>query len=165
MDLDLGLMLVRLALGPMLVVHGLNKVFGSGGLAGTTRWFEHLGLRPAAWHARLAATLEVLAGAAMTLGLLSSVAATAYVGLMAVALATDHRGKGYFVFQGGFEYTIVIGMTAVAMASLGPGRWSLDHLLGIAWVGVGWAVAAVVVGLAGAAALMAACYRPFRAAT
>jgi putative oxidoreductase len=26
--------------------HGLNKVFGGGGISGTARWFEGLGLRP-----------------------------------------------------------------------------------------------------------------------
>lgn len=34
MDLDLGLLVVRLALGPMLIVHGWNKVFGGAGWTG-----------------------------------------------------------------------------------------------------------------------------------
>jgi putative oxidoreductase len=37
---------LRLTIGPMLFVHGYNKVFGAGGLDGTTRWFEGLGLAP-----------------------------------------------------------------------------------------------------------------------
>jgi uncharacterized membrane protein YphA (DoxX/SURF4 family) len=32
----------------MLVTHGVNKIFGAGGISGTARWFERLGLRPTA---------------------------------------------------------------------------------------------------------------------
>ena len=65
----LGLLVIRLALGGMLAVHGLNKVFGGGGLAGTARWFEGLGLRPGWLHARLAAGNEIGAGLLMACGL------------------------------------------------------------------------------------------------
>jgi putative oxidoreductase len=52
---DFASLALRATIGPMLIAHGTNKVFGSGGLEGTTRWFEALGLRPAAVHARMAA--------------------------------------------------------------------------------------------------------------
>lgn len=162
MNLDLAMALVRLALGPMLTVHGLNKVFGSGGLAGTTRWFAGLGLRPAAWHARAAALTEIAAGALLTLGLFTAVAAAAFVGLMTVAILTDHRGKGFFVFKGGWEYALVVAIVAIAVASAGPGDWSLDALLGLPLAGAGWARLATLVGIASALGLLAACYRPSR---
>src|SRR3546814_3780979 len=104
MDLDLGLLVVRLALGPMLVVHGWNKVAGGGGLAGTTGWFESLGLRPAALHARLAAATEIRAVLLLALGLLTGLAATAFAGLMLAGMRTVHRGQAYFIFTGGSEY-------------------------------------------------------------
>ncbi|RNL61080.1 DoxX family protein [Nocardioides marmoriginsengisoli] len=160
MDLDLGMLLLRLALGPMLVLHGLNKIAGAGGLAGTTGWFESLGLRPAAVHARVAAATEVGAGVLVTLGLLTSLGAAAFVGLMAVASFTDHRGKGYFVFKGGWEYTLHVGIVAVALAAAGPGRWSLDHALGLDVAGVRWAAVAAGAGLVLAALLLATSYRP-----
>ncbi len=159
-ELDLGLLLLRLALGPMLVVHGWNKVFGAGGLSGTEGWFESLGLRPARLHARLAPINEIGAGILLTLGLLNGLAAMAFVGLMLVATFTDHRGKGYFVFKGGWEYTVLVAMVAVAIAALGPGQWSLDHALGLELFGLGWAAAAAVGGAAAAAALLATSYRP-----
>jgi putative oxidoreductase len=159
-ELNLGLLLLRLALGPMLIVHGLNKVLGSGGLAGTQGWFASLGLRPAWLHARVAPANEIGAGVLMTLGLLNGLAAMAYVGLMLVATFTDHRGKGYFVFKGGWEYTVLIAMVAVAIAALGPGEWSLDHVLGFDLAGAGWAGAALVGGATSAAILMLVSYRP-----
>ena len=160
MDTDLGLLLVRLALGPMLVVHGWNKVAGAGGIQGTTRWFDGLGLRPAWLHARVAAATELAAGLLVTLGLLTGLGATAFVGLMAVAAMTDHRGKGYFVFRGGWEYTLLVGTVAADLAAAGPGRWSLDNLLHLDLAGAVWAAVAVVGGAGAAGLLLVSSYRP-----
>ena len=41
---DSAALLLRLTIGPMLFTHGYNKVFGKGGLEGTTGWFDSLGL-------------------------------------------------------------------------------------------------------------------------
>jgi putative oxidoreductase len=159
MDVDLGLLVVRSAIGPMLVLHGYNKLFGGGGIAGTTGWFASLGLQPARVHAWLAALTEIGAGVLMTLGLGTALAALAFVGLMLVATLTDHRGKGYFVFKGGWEYTLLVAMVAIGIAAAGPGRWSLDGLWGLDVAGRGWALFAALGGLAAAAGLLAACYR------
>ena len=157
-ELDVASLVIRLALGPMLVLHGLNKVHG--GLDGTVGWFESLGLRPAWVHARVAAATEIGAGIIVTLGLLTGLGAMAFVGLMAVAARTDHRGKGYFIFKGGAEYVVVVAMVAVALAVVGPGRWSLDHALGWDLAGLGWGVIALVGGVAAAAGLLITSYRP-----
>jgi putative oxidoreductase len=80
---------------------------------------------------------------------------------MATAAATDHRGKGFFVFKGGWEYTAVVAAAATALAGLGNGRWSVDRLLGRKpRSGVATALGAAVVGAAAAAGLLAATYRP-----
>jgi len=157
---DAGMLVIRSALGLMLVVHGGNKAFGPGGLGGTTAWFASLGLRPAWVHARLAAGLEIAAGAFLCLGLLTGPACAAYVGLMLVAALTDHRGKGYFVFKGGCEYVLLVGLVAVGIACVGPGAWSLDNALGIVTTGSWWPVAAVVAGAGAASGLLATSYRP-----
>ncbi|MFF7476701.1 DoxX family membrane protein [Streptomyces sp. NPDC008092] len=161
---DAAALLLRATLGPMLIAHGWNKIAGPGGLAGTTGWFEALGLRPAAVHARLAAGTEIAAGAGLALGIAAPLPAAGAVGLMAVAAATDHRGKGFFVFKGGWEYVGVVGGAAVALAALGHGRYSLDAALRRGRSGGGAALAATGLGLAGAAALLIACHRPDREA-
>jgi putative oxidoreductase len=158
---DFASLALRAAIGPMLIAHGSNKVFGSGGLAGTTRWFEALGLRPAGVHARMAAATEIGAGTLLTLGVANPLPSAAVVGLMATAAATDHRGKGFFVFKGGWEYTLVVGAAATALAGLGHGRWSLDRLLRRkSRSGVGIALGAAAFGVISAAGLLAATYRP-----
>ena len=162
-DVDLGMFIIRLALGLMLIAHGYNKLFGAGGLAGTTRWFEGLGLKPAWLHARIAPVNEIGAGILLSLGLFFPLACAAFVGLMAVASLTDHRGKGYFVFKGGWEYTLLVGTVAVGMASIGPGDWSVDHAL-LDWhlAGPEWAAFAAVLGLLAAGLLLATSYRPVK---
>lgn len=162
MDIDLAQLIIRLALGPMLVLHGANKVWGGGGLTGTAGWFESLGLRPAWLHARVAAVTEIAAGVLLTLGLLTGLAAAAFVGLMVVAMITDHRGKGYFVFKGGWEYVMLVAMVAVALAVGGPGTWSVDSALGLDLAGPLWGAVALAGGVVAALGLLALCYRPAR---
>jgi putative oxidoreductase len=144
----------------MLLVHGANKVWGKGGLSGTTGWFESLGLRPAKVHARLAAATELGAGALMTVGALNPLPAAATIGLMTVAARTDHKGKGFFIFKGGWEYVGVVGMAATALACLGHGRYSVDRLIGNGRRGGRWGLAALALGVGNAAALLATSYRP-----
>jgi putative oxidoreductase len=153
-------LLLRMALGPMLIAHGYNHINGPGGIEGTTKWFDGLGLKPAWLHARLAAATEISSGVLIILGALNPIPAAEVVGLMATAALTDHRGKGFFIFKGGWEYVAVVGTAATALASLGYGRFSLDHLLGRHRFGVGWALGAAALGLGNAGALLATSYRP-----
>jgi putative oxidoreductase len=160
-DLDIAALLVRLALGLMLCAHGANKVWGAGGLAGTEGWFAALGLRPAAVHARMAAVTELAAGTAVALGFLTPLACAAFVGLMVVAARTDHRGKGFFVFKGGWEYVAMVAVVAIALATSGPGAWSLDFVLGLEeWHGAWWALGMAVLGSSSAALLLIFSFRP-----
>lgn len=160
--IDLAMLLIRLAIGPMIILHGYNKIFGAGGLQGTAGWFEGLGLKPGWLHARVAALTEISVGVLITLGLLTSFGAAGIIGLMTVAMFTDHRGKGYFVFKGGLEYVLFVAITAAALASAGPGQWSLDSALGLGWFGVRWAVGAVVLGVGAALLMLATSYRPVK---
>lgn len=157
---DGAALLLRLTVGPMLITHGYNKVFGKGGLQGTTGWFDSLGLKPPWLHARLAAATEMGAGTLMTLGAASPLPAAATIGLMTTAARTDHKGKGFFVFMGGWEYTGVIAVVSTVIAALGPGRYSLDALRGRQRGGWLWALLATGLGIVSSAALLASSYKP-----
>ncbi len=152
--------MLRLTIGPMLIVHGYNKVFGKGGLEGTTRWFDALGLQPAHVHARLAAATELGAGTMLTLGAASPLPAAATIGLMTTAARTDHKDHGFFIFRNGWEYVGVVGAVSAALAALGPGRFSVDHLLGQQRSGPKWALLAALFGVTNAALLLATSYHP-----
>jgi putative oxidoreductase len=157
---DAAALLLRLTIGPMLFAHGYNKVFGKGGLKGTTGWFDSLGLKPAHVHARMAAATELGSGTLITLGAASPLPAAAAIGLMTTAARTDHRGKGFFVFKGGWEYTGVVAAVCAVMAALGPGRFSVDGARGRPRTGLRWALFAVLFGVASSLGLLAVSYRP-----
>jgi len=71
------------------------------------------------------------AGFLFLLGLLTPLAGLLVVATMAVAIAKVHGPKGFFVQNGGYEYNLVLSVAALAVAAMGPGRYSLDYLLGL----------------------------------
>jgi putative oxidoreductase len=157
---DVALLVVRLVFGITLACHGYNKIFGSGGLAGTARWFDSVGMRWPDVQARLAAGTEIGAGLLFAAGLLTPFAAAGMIGLMAVATWVVHRRNGLFVFNQGWEYTVSIAVVAWAVATIGPGDYSLDEAFGVDWSGWTGALIAGLLGVGAAIAQLAVCYRP-----
>jgi putative oxidoreductase len=162
--INLVLLALRCGAGAVMLAHGLNHIYGGGKIAGTGRWFESLGMKPGVLHAWIASLAEVGGGALLVLGLLTPLAACAVIGTMVVALITNHRGNGFFIFRPGegWEYVMTLIIVGFAIAVVGPGEWSLDHALDIDddLVGVTGLVIALVAGAGGAAALLAGFWRP-----
>jgi putative oxidoreductase len=159
-QLNLALLVVRLFFGVGLAYHGYNKVFGPGGLDGTARWFGSIGMRWPALQARLAAATEMGAGLLFAAGLITPFAAAGMIGVMVVASWAAHRKNGFFVFRDGWEFTAAIAVTAWAVATIGPGRFSLDYAFDISLDGWAGALVAGLLGVAGGLAQLAVCYRP-----
>jgi putative oxidoreductase len=159
-QLNFGLLLLRLVVGPVFAFHGYAKIFRGGRLSGTAGWFDSIGMRPGDVHARLAAGGELATGVCLTLGLLTPLAGMGLVGLMAVAVWTVHRGHGLLVVANGWEYNLVLGTIGVAVATIGAGEWSLDEALGINLNGPAGFLISLVGGLALAALVLATCHRP-----
>src|SRR5262245_21423091 len=126
---DIGVMFLRVVLGVTMAAHGYNKFFGKGGLKGTAGWFDSMGIKPGMFQARVAATTEMAAGLGLALGLLTLIPAAGFVALMFVAAWTVHRVKGFFLVKEGWEYNLILGVSAVAVATMGPGTLSLDSAL------------------------------------
>lgn len=159
---DVALLILRLVLGLTLAAHGLNKFFGGGRIPGTARWFESIGMKPGKFHATVAATTETAAGLGLAAGLLTPIPAAGFVSLMLVAAWTVHRANGFFIVKEGWEYNLVLAVTAVVIATLGAGKLSLDHLIfGKNWFD-GWQGLAISVGLglAGAVGQLLIFFRP-----
>ena len=161
--LTLGLVILRVAVGIIMLAHGINHIFRGGKIAGTAGWFSSLGMKPGILHAWLASLTEVGAGALLVLGLLSPLAAAGVVGTMTVALVTNHRKNGFFIFRPGegWEYVGSLICSGLALGAMGPGKASLDNAFGFEWVsGLGAFAITAVVGLGGAALLLLVCWRP-----
>jgi putative oxidoreductase len=159
---DVGLLILRLVLGVTLAAHGFNKFFGGGRIPGTARWFESIGMKPGTFHATVAAITEVSAGLGLAAGLLTPIPAAGFVSLMLVAAWTVHRPNGFFIVKEGWEYNLVLAVSAVAVATVGAGKLSLDYLIfGDSWL-KGWSGLALSsgLGLAGAIGQLLIFYRP-----
>ena len=130
---DLAVLVVRATVGGLLAGHGAQKLFGwfgGGGLEGTGGFFEGMGFRPGRLWAQLAATSELGGGLLTALGFLNPVGPLAAMGSMLVATLRAHAGKPIWVSQGGAELPVTNIATLSAIALAGPGRLSVDHLLG-----------------------------------
>ncbi|MER5841061.1 DoxX family membrane protein [Streptomyces prasinus] len=129
---DLGLLLLRLGTGGALAAHGAQKLFGwfgGGGIEGTGQFMETIGYAPGKASATAAGLAEAGGGALLALGLATPAAGAAAAGAMAGAAAV-HAPNGFFNQEGGYEHAATLGLTAAGLAVTGPGRLSLDRVLG-----------------------------------
>ena len=160
-DLDLGLLILRLATGGMIFMHGYNHFFGGGRLPGAGRWFDSLGIKPGLFHAWVTATVEVGAGSLLVLGFLTPLAAAGVIGILSVALIVVHRKNGFFIIKEGWEYAAFIIAVSSVIGILGPGRWSVDHAVGWRDVHGGPGLAlSLGLGVVSALGLLAVFWRP-----
>ena len=156
--MEIGLLLLRLAIGGVIAAHGAQKLFGwfgGYGISGTADWLESLGFRPGHLHARVTGLSEFGGGLLMTLGLFTPLGAAAIAGVMVVAIATVHRPKGFFNTDGGYEFNLLLGLAALTVAFMGPGSISLDAALGWDLDGVMWGLAATIVAIVTGATVFA----------
>ena len=131
---DIGLLILRLAVGGLLAGHGSQKLFGwfSGpGLKGTAGWLESMGLKPETPWATAASASELGGGVLTTLGFLHPLGPLGTMGAMIMATVKAHWGKPIWGSKGGAELPVLNMAAALALTLTGPGRFSLDHVLGI----------------------------------
>jgi putative oxidoreductase len=131
--MDAALLFVRLVVGLAMAAHGVQKLFGwlgGYGLAGTGGFFEGLGFRPGRVFAFFAGLGETGGGVLMVLGLGGALGPAVIVMVMLVAIFTVHISKGFFITNGGWELNAAYIASAVALAYVGYGAYSLDSVLG-----------------------------------
>jgi putative oxidoreductase len=163
--INLMLAVLRIAVGAMIIAHGYNHIFGGGRIEGTAGWFASMGLRPGIVHAWMASVTELGAGVLLILGLLTPLGAAGVVGVMVVAWITAHRTNGFFIFKPGqgWEYVMIVTVVGLTIATIGPGDWSLDNALDLTEDLTGTTGLVLgLLGVVGAAGLLAAFWRPGR---
>ena len=148
-----GLLLLRVVAGGTIAAHGAQKLFGwfgGGGVRATAGFFENMGFRPPILLTVLAGLGET-GGLLFAAGFLTPLAALGMTIVMLNAIAVVHWSKGFFTSNGGLEFPLLIATTAVAVAAIGPGRFSVDRAIGWddnisgVWWGVGVAAAVLAI--------------------
>ncbi len=154
---DLALALLRIWLGTVMTAHGVNHARR---LDGTASWFASKGFRHARINSQASAFGEIAVGAALVVGIGTSIAAAGLVATVTVAFGSIHRFAGFFVFHRpdeGWEYVATLVVAAGTVSTIGPGPLSLDALLGwnaalSGWTGLVVSLAGIAVGVAHLAA-------------
>lgn len=154
---DLGLMLLRWAVGALLIGHGLQKAFGwfgGPGLDGFESRLAEVGFQHADMLTYIATGAQILAGVLLILGLFTPLAAAgalAYLvnGVLVEAMAAHNEARLRDFLTGGQEYKLILVAAVVVIILAGPGRYGLD-------AGRGWArrpfvgsFAALLIGIGG----------------
>ena len=105
---------LRIALGAILIPHGMQKLFGAfGGMgfAGNAALFDRIGFTPGIFWGTLVGCTELIGGTLLVLGLFTRFAAAAVVIFMIMGVKFT-SAKGFFWTQGGSEYALLIGFCA-----------------------------------------------------
>ncbi|WP_043472035.1 DoxX family protein [Kitasatospora sp. MBT66] len=156
---DVGLLLLRVALGLTMAAHGSQKLFGwfgGGGIDGTGQFFEAKGYPAPKVMAVVAGLTEAGGGLALAVGLLTPLAAAAILGTMLNALAVTWSST-FFAAKGGSEYELLLIAAAAALALTGPGRYAADRYLPVVRAHrLSYGAAAVVLALVTAGAVLLA---------
>ena len=120
--------MLRVVIGFLFAAHGWQKYFQFT-LDGTTAAFGQMGVPAAGVVAPVVATLEIVGGIALVLGVLTRIFAALLTVNRLGALFLVHAPAGVFVEAGGFELVLALAAGAAAIALVGPGRLSVDRFI------------------------------------
>jgi putative oxidoreductase len=88
-------------------------------------------------------------GLSLATGFLTPLGALAVTVVMLNAVYLVHLPNGFFNTNGGYEFNLLIAASAVALAATGPGRFSIDRVVG--WddnmSGLWWALGVIGVAI------------------
>jgi putative oxidoreductase len=123
---DIAKLLLRLALGALMLFHGVAKI--TGGVAWLPRMLEAQGMP--GWFAYGVYIGEVLAPVLVILGWYSRVGAGIIAVNMVFAVLLAHRADLLTLNRGGgwaLELQAFFFVTALALAIMGPGRYAINR--------------------------------------
>ncbi len=126
-NMELGLFISRVMLGISFFIHGFAKF--QGGIEKTAGWFESMGIP--GFLAYVVATIELVGGVAMILGLGTQVIAVLFgiimvVAILKVKLSAGFLGNGQMA---GYELDLLLLVLSTLLALNGSRLYSLDQHL------------------------------------
>lgn len=156
---DLGLFILRVTVGVLLTLRGLQKLFGlfnGPGIDGMTATLTEAGFEQARLLAIAGGAVELVGGIMLVVGLATPMAVAGLLGLVGLIIAITMTGSEPVPLLGettrGLEASVLYAAALLALLFTGPGRWALDRKWGWShrprFSGIIWLViVAVIVGL------------------
>jgi len=123
---SLSLLLARLAVAYGFYDPAMQKWSDIDSVA---TWFGSMGIPFPTLNAYMAASTEILGVVLLTLGLFTRLISLPLMVIMVVAITTVHLSHGFSAGDNGFEIPLYYLLFLALFASLGAGKFSLDHLL------------------------------------
>ena len=121
-----GALLMRLALGASIAVHGYGKVVPHGALNHYVHYIATLGIP--GWLGYVSAYTEFVGGILLILGLLTRFAAA----LVAINMLVDFFLVGIHQGFGIYNYILALAALGIMLSFYGAGALSLDRKIGFA---------------------------------
>jgi uncharacterized membrane protein YphA (DoxX/SURF4 family) len=126
-SVDLPSLILRLAIGTLFIIHGYPKLTAAQRTQGGA-WMKSMGMPGAL--VPFGGVVEFFGGLALILGILTPiVAALSALWMLSTTWLVTTKAKKKYV--GGYEIDITLLLAALALALLGSGIYSIDHLLGL----------------------------------
>lgn len=128
---DWGILVLRLGIGLMFTMHGLRMsfgLFGGRGIKGFAEMLSGLGFVPPIFWAYVASYTVLAGGLLLIAGIQTRLAAVFLLIFIVTAAVKVHLSKGFFIFNGGFEYNFVIAAACIALILLGTGKFSISRV-------------------------------------
>jgi len=116
-----ALLVVRIALGAIMIAHGYSKVFG--GFHGHQQIVGSIGLP--GWMAYLSTATEFAGGIAIVLGVATRFCSLAFLIEMAVAILRVHLKNG-LKGPGGYEFPLSLAAMAFLLMCFGGGPFGFN---------------------------------------
>lgn len=124
---DVPLLMFRLILAVGFYEPALMKLKN---LSGVAEWFGSMNYPLPLLSASLSMVTEVSGVLLLLLGLATRLISLPLMGIMVVAILTVHLPHGFAAADNGFEIPLYYFLMLFALVIYGPGRYSLDQLLG-----------------------------------
>ena len=126
-QIDVGLAILRIAVGIVFLAHGGQKLFQFG-FGGVTGAFGQMGIPFPGLTGPLVAVVEFLGGIALVVGFATRIAALFLAIEMLGAMLFVHIPAGFFL-PAGIEFAFSLFAANLALFFVGPGDFSLDHAI------------------------------------
>ncbi|WP_067660741.1 DoxX family protein [Nocardia harenae] len=124
---DTGKLVLRLGIAAVFLVHGLDDL--RTGLATIAEMQGEAGIPLNEVSGRFVPIWLAFGSLLFIAGALTRVVAAGYVFIMGGAWIFVHASNGFYVENGGYEFVLILAAASVAVLLLGPGRFSVDHVI------------------------------------
>jgi putative oxidoreductase len=128
---DFSWLVIRVTVGGVLLVHGINKVMGPG-VGAFAAGLAKRGIEPSLLFAYVVFFNETVGAVFLAVGFLTRIVGPmiAIEFVIITFIAHFPNGFAWTSPHGGFEYPLLWGLVIFAVSLRGGGPWSVDRLIG-----------------------------------